>query len=78
MVRIVKLGPRPFLLLGGALVAPLAVTCALGAIRGPTSIYVGPGTYWVGWLLIAVPLAGLLGVVLIVGTALALLRRNDR
>ncbi len=59
--------------------APLAVTWAYGAIRGPTPIFIGPGNYWVGWVLIGVPLAAFLGVVLlIIGAALALYRREVR
>lgn len=77
MVRIVNPSLRTLLLLGGALVTPLAVTWAYGEIRGPTRIFLGPGTYWVGWLLVGVLLAALLGIVLlIVGAALALFRRN--
>ena len=59
--------------------APLAVTWAHGAIHGPTPVFIGPGTYWVGWVLIGVPLAALLGVVLlIIGAALALYRWKVR
>ena len=57
--------------------APLAITWVYGAFRGPTRIFIGPDTYWVGWVLLSILLAALLGVVLlVVGAALAVFRRN--
>ena len=72
-----KVKPRALILIGMALEAPVAILWAKGAIQGPRPLYIGPGTYWVGWLLISVPIAALVGVVLIVaGAALALFRRG--
>ena len=78
IVRIVKFRPKALILLGVALAAPLAIMWAQGAIQGPRAIYIGPGTYWVGWLLIGVPVAALIGVALIVaGAALAFFRHSN-
>ena len=75
MVRVVKLEPRALLLAGAGLVAPLAVAWVLSEIRGPSRIFIGPGTYWIGWLLLGGLLAALLGAILLVlGLALALYR----
>jgi hypothetical protein len=74
----VKVRPKALILLGAALVVPLAILWARGSIQGPRPLYIGPDTYWAGWLFIVVPVAALIGLVLIIaGAALAFLRQNN-
>jgi len=57
---------------------PAAILWAQGAIQGPRPLYVSEDNYWVVWLLIAVPVAALTGVVIIiVGVVLTFLNRKN-